>query len=74
MKKTIRQDEWQAAYEAAMRGDPGESIGEIAARIGTTKAVTMTWLDRLVRDGVATQGCAIRHGKRVKVYQLKGGL
>ena len=72
MKKTITQDEWLAAYEAAMKGDPGESASEIADKLDREHTLVYHWLERMVRNGKATQGWAMRFGKRVRVYQLKG--
>ena len=60
--KGITKDEWRSAYEAAMKGDPGESVGEVAARIGKNVGEARTWLNRMVRDGKATKGRAPRNG------------
>jgi DNA-binding MarR family transcriptional regulator len=72
MKNTIRQDEWQVAYEKAMKGDPGESVGEVAKRIGTTPGSAKSWLKRMVREGKAVKGEALRGGRVREVYQLRG--
>ena len=48
MKKTITRDEWQAAYEEATKGDPGETVKEIAERLGVSRRTISDWVRKFV--------------------------
>ena len=73
MKKTITRDEWQAAYEEATKGDPGETVKEIAERLGVSRRTISDWVRKLVEEGKAVRGTGKRERRPVKVYQLVKG-
>lgn len=77
MKNTIRQDEWQAALDAEMKGDEGETFAELAERLNMKPDFVYKWVKRMVKEGKAIEGTSKRAWSRgirtVNVYQLVKG-
>ena len=70
MRRELTVDEWQKAYEEATKGDPGETVGEIAIRLGKPHTSTQRWLAKMLAEAKVTEGSGLRGTHRCRVYQL----